>query len=530
VSGFSETRLPEGWASAQIDQLFAVLEDGRTLHQGWSPQCEKNPSTSTEEWGVLKTSAIQSGAFLPEHNKRLPLHLPPRVKVEVRSGDILITCAGPRSRCGVACLVRSTRPKLILSGKMYRFRVPEAHFDSRYLEAFLQTSAAQHSIDRMKTGGSDSGLNLTHDRFRQLDVPVAPLNEQRRIVAKLEELLSELDAGVESLETAREQLKVYHQALLKHAFEGKLTAAWRAQNADRLESAEELLEPINSRRRQNWETEQSLERGAFRSAGRKRYQQPAEPDTSELAALPVGWTWTSLDALTDGIRGGSTAKPADKKTPWPVLRSSSVRPGSVDFTDVSYLAGEQSTNDAFFLREGDLLITRLSGSLDYVGNCAVVRNLGEQRIQFPDRLFAARPVFSSLGRLIELAFASGYSRDRIRREAMSSAGHQRIAIRNLVGHPIPLPPLAEQAIILDEVERRISVVRSLSEEITRQFKVAEALRQSILKRAFSGQLVPQDPGDEPASVLLERIRAEKGDVGSGTPARRSSRGRKYANR
>ena len=103
------TKMPRGWAKVPIEELFCPLEDGRTLHQGWSPQCESEPSPSVNEWGVLKTTSIQAGAFLPEYNKRLPSSLNPRPQLEVKVGDILITCAGPRVRCGVACLVRNTR-------------------------------------------------------------------------------------------------------------------------------------------------------------------------------------------------------------------------------------------------------------------------------------------------------------------------------------------------------------------------------------------------------------------------------------
>ena len=91
-----------------------ALEDGRTLHQGWSPLCEKTPAPTDEDWGVLKTTAIQAGAFLPEHNKHLPKHLAPRPQTEVKTGDILITCAGPRVRCGVACMVRHPRARLMI--------------------------------------------------------------------------------------------------------------------------------------------------------------------------------------------------------------------------------------------------------------------------------------------------------------------------------------------------------------------------------------------------------------------------------
>jgi hypothetical protein len=198
--------LPLGWVEASIEDVFGVLKDGRTLHQGWSPQCEKEPSRSDDEWGVLKTTAIQDGAFLPEHNKRLPDRMEPRSLIEVNEGDVLITCAGPRARCGISCLVPKTRPRLMMSGKMYRFRVPERYMNPRYVAFYLQTAAARFAIDRMKTGISDSGLNLTHDRFRRLQIPVAPHGEQIRIIAALEEHFSWLDAGITALNDARRRL------------------------------------------------------------------------------------------------------------------------------------------------------------------------------------------------------------------------------------------------------------------------------------------------------------------------------------
>ena len=212
--------LPAGWTTGTIENLFAPLEDERTLHQGWSPQCEKEPSPSEDVWGVLKTTAIQAGEFQPEHNKQLPDKLTPRPLIEVKEGDILITCAGPRARCGVACLVRRTRKRLMMSGKMYRFRVDPKRHDARYVEAFLQTEQARQAIDKMKTGGSDSGLNLTHDRFRQLPVPVAPLAEQRRIVSEIEKQFTRLEAGVAALRRVQANLHRYRAAVLKAACEG----------------------------------------------------------------------------------------------------------------------------------------------------------------------------------------------------------------------------------------------------------------------------------------------------------------------
>ncbi len=281
-----------GWASFPISELLAPLDDGRTLHQGWSPRCEKEASESETVWGVLKTTSIQPASFLPEHNKRLPDHLEPRPQIEVKPGDILITCAGPRNRCGIACLVRATRRRLMMSGKMYRFRPDPARVNPRYLEAYLQSADAQAAIDEMKTGGNESGLNLTHDRFRKLLVPIAPLDQQKRIVAEIEKQFSRLDEAVANLNRVKANLKRYKAAVLKAAVEGRLVAT-EAEFARRegrsYETGEQLLQRILETRRSQWQ-------------GKGKYKEPAAPDTTDLPELPEGWVWATAEQLTDENR------------------------------------------------------------------------------------------------------------------------------------------------------------------------------------------------------------------------------------
>jgi len=260
--------LPPGWAEASIEELFAVLPDGKTLHQGWSPRCKKEPSPSPDVWGMLKTTAIQDGAFCPEHNKELPEHLEARPHIEVAAGDLLLTCAGPRVRCGVPCLVRETRRRLMISGKMYRFRVPEGMIDPAYVEAHLRTLDTQHLIDKMKTGGNESGLNLTHARFRPLPMRVAPYNEQRRIVAKLASLQARATAARAELNTIPALLARFRQSVLAAAFRGDLTGAWRANNPD-AEPASVLLERIRTERRTRWIAE-AAEKGRDKAQARAR--------------------------------------------------------------------------------------------------------------------------------------------------------------------------------------------------------------------------------------------------------------------
>ncbi|MFI7279903.1 restriction endonuclease subunit S [Micromonospora chersina] len=187
--------LPTGWSFMPIARVLRPLSNGRLVQQGWSPQCHNEPSADTSTWGVLKTTAIQAGEFLSEHNKRLPDSLAPEPLLEVSAGDLLLTAAGPRARCAVPCLVRTTRPRLMISGKMYRFRADESVVDPRFLEFFLLNPNTQSSLDAMKTGISDSGLNLTQSRFLKLNVVVPPIEEQLRIVNILEDHLSRLDAG-----------------------------------------------------------------------------------------------------------------------------------------------------------------------------------------------------------------------------------------------------------------------------------------------------------------------------------------------
>lgn len=509
----SSIELPSGWTVAPIEDLLAKQSDGRTIHQGWSPQCLKEPRNA-DEWAILKTTAIQPGKFEHEHNKKLPAQLAPRPAIEVSDGDLLITCAGPRVRCGVSCLVKSIVPHLMLSGKMYRFRPEPSAMDARYLEAFLQSDEAQFAIDRMKTGGSESGLNLTHDRFKRLEVRFAPIAEQVRIVVKLEELFSDLDAAVAELKAAQRKLAQYRQSLLKAAVEGALTADWRTAHGEPKETGADLLQRILRERRARWEAKQLAkfaEQGKAPSKGwQAKYPELVAPDTTDLPVLPVGWTWASLDQLLTQLRSGTAETSGRDSTMFPVLKSSAVRQGSIDFSALNYLSAEQSRPENM-LEVGDLLITRLSGSVEYVGCTAVVDVLPNAGLQYPDRIFCGKPVpgVPYLGEYLVHCLRSPRARLRIEVAAKSTAGHKRISLSDLYSFPIPLPPSEEKNAIVEQLTATLAATKEQEVAIARSLQQAAAQRSNILKAAFAGQLVPQDPDDEPASALLARIRVER---------------------
>lgn len=284
--------MKKDWIEVNIEKVFSTLDNGKDINQGWSPQCKKAPSPSEAIWGVLKTTAIQKNEYREFENKELPPEKEVRPHLEVKSGDILVTCAGPRNRCGVACTVLTTRKKLLLSGKMYRFRVNEKLMYTKFMTLFLQTQEAWKAIDKMKTGSSESGLNLTHSRFRKLPVRIAPLPEQTTIVAKIEQLFSELDNGIANLKTAQAQLKVYRQAVLKKAFEGELTKEWREQQTD-LPTAAELLEEIKVKRERYYAAQLAEWEEAVKDweANGKVGRKPGKPRASkELPFLTKGGT------------------------------------------------------------------------------------------------------------------------------------------------------------------------------------------------------------------------------------------------
>ena len=515
---------PPGWMAIPIQELFEPLADGRTLHHGWSPQCDKD-AAGDGEWGVLKTTAVQDGAFMPEHNKRLPQKLKPRARFEVKQGDLLITCAGPRVRCGVPCLVRETRERLILSGKMYRFRVRPEVVDGRYMEAYLRSPQTQRLIDQMKTGISDSGLNLTHDRFFTLRVPVAPLAEQRRIVAEIEKQFSRLDAGASALKRVEANLRRYKASVLKAACEGRLTTAWRAAHPD-VEPASELLKRILRERRRRWEQAElakMLAKGKPPKDDRwkERYEEPVGLDQVDLANLPIlplGWSWVTLGQIAL-IQGGIQKQPsrAPKKHAFPFLRVANVLRGRLDLTEVHRIELFGDELGKLRLETGDMLIVEGNGSRSEIGRCALwTGDIADCVHQ--NHVIRARPV-ECLPGYLNAFWNSPQGAQRVMEKAASTSGLYTLSVSKVTMLPVALPPVDEQNAVVADVEGRVSVFDEVVLAIALQQRRAGRLRQSILRDAFAGKLVPQDPADEPASALLERISASHSTPGTGPRVR-----------
>jgi type I restriction enzyme S subunit len=217
-----------------------------SLGQGWSPRCLHHPSSSEELWAVITTTAIQHGSFGDQENKQLPDELEPRTHLIIQPGDILVTRAGPRKRVGVACLVRRSRPRLLVCDKAYRLRVKEKELLPEWMELILNSPRVLQSVEELKTGISDSGVNLTQDRFLGLRVPVPSLKAQRETLSIVDAATSHATNLAGLIDSALIQIEALRQSILKQAFSGQLVV-----EDPKDEPASMLLERICAERKKS---------------------------------------------------------------------------------------------------------------------------------------------------------------------------------------------------------------------------------------------------------------------------------------
>lgn len=414
----------------------------------------------------------------------------------------------------------------------------KAHISNKYLCYFLN----QFNYSDFVTGTTRLKLNQT--ALKNIPVIFAPLNEQKRIVAKIEELFSKLDNGIAALKTARKQLKVYRQAVLKHAFEGKLTAMWRDENADKLESHEQLLVRIQQERNSRYQQQLKEWKAAVKKceANPKEWKKPSKPEEPEqissvlasevqdLYKLPSGWLFLRLGNFIDKIEAGKSFK-CDEREPTSaevgVAKVSAVTWGEYDESESKTCLDKAKVNPDYYIKKNDFILSR-ANTIELVGACVIAQKV-TKAIMLSDKTL--RINFTGIDQKYVLQYLrSHYGRNEImerstgNQESMRNIGQDRI--RSIV---IPVCSSSEMDLINNAVNKQLESILLLSKEIDTQILKTEILRQSILKKAFSGKLVPQDPNDEPTSELLARIKAVKVQQKQPAKKNRSSTVKKKVN-
>jgi len=374
-------------------------------------------------------------------------------------------------------------------------------------------------------------------------IAVAPLNEQRRIVSKIEALESHRDAAQEALEAIPPLLEKFRQSVLAAAFRGDLTREWRAQNPD-VEPASVLLERIRAERKARFiedaaETARAKAEAKARDAGKpwtesddqkaleqhrakaeKKYKEPEPVDTTDLPELPEGWCWATIEEIAN-VGTGATPKRGDDRF-W--------ANGSIPWVTSSVASLGVVTEPSDFVTEAALAETNISL---YPAGTLVVAMYGEGKTRgqcaelafstTTNQALAALVTHGTAYKLrgwLKLFMEFNYEKTRLQ----ASGGVQpNLNLSIVKAIALPLAPAEEQRPILLRISKFFSAEEEVRRVVQEQRLDSQALSQSILAKAFRGELVPQDPNDEPAAVLLERIREERA---AAAPAKKKRKSKK----
>ena len=486
--------LPPGWCRTTLGQVISVIRGVSYKKQDAGYEARAGVVPILRATNIRGRIAFEDLVYVPDHYVKREQYLIP--------GDIVIAASsGSRSVVGKAAQLSTD-----WVGSFGAFCLalrPYYSFTNGYLSWFLQSQEYRNRVSELAAGVNIN--NLRREHIEDTPVSIPPLPEQHRIVAEIEKQFTRLDASVAALRRTQANLKRYRASTLRAACSGELvpTEAELARAEGReYEPARVLLERILTERRARWESQEKR---------RGKYKEPAAPDTSGLPPLPEGWAWGSIDNLVgpDGVFSDGDwveSKDQDPNGDVRLIQLADVGNGTYLNKSSRFLTSQKSRDlRCTYLEIGDVLIARMPEPL---GRACIFPGDTLTSVTVVDVCIVRTGTVGPDHRWLSCFVNAPDFRRRVS-ALQSGSTRKRISRRNLASIPIALPPLAEQLRIVAEVERRLSVILQAEAAVDASLQRAERLRQSILKRAFSGQLVPQDPDDEPASVLLERIRAQR---------------------
>jgi len=470
----SANGLPDGWGKAALGELCDTTSGGTPSRKieayfkgniPWvkSGELPDGPVTNIEEF-------ITKGAIENSSAKIFP------------AGTLLIALYGAT----VGKLGILTRPAATNQAVCAIF--PRTELNTKYLFWYLQS--ARSELIAKAIGGAQP--NISQGILRSLEVPVAPTQEQARIVAEIEKQFSRLDEGVASLKRTKANLKRYKAAVLKAAVEGKLTEEWRKQHPD-VEPASKLLERTLSERVNTFE------------ARSKKYKAPVMPEDTG-STLSNKWSWACWDQLTVWVTYGFTRPMPHVEHGIPIVTAKHVHDGRIDLeaTEKTPIAAFEALSEKDKPMKGDILITK-DGT---IGRSAVV----DFDIPFciNQSVAVAWLCYEKLNRkFLRLVIESPFTQRLIWAKARGVA-IQHLSITDFARMPLPFPPALEQEEIVAEVERRVSMIDELETAVEANLTRADGLRQSILTTAFAGALTKH------ASIASSTPPSKKGMLRDGT--------------
>ena len=477
--------LPHGWTWSSIKALaspepFSITDGPFGSNLKSEHYTESGPR-------VVRLQNIGDGTFIDAKAHISEGHFEKLKKHQIFSGDIVIAALGetlPR-----ACLIPPSLGPAIVKADCIRFR-PRQDIVGPYLNYALNSHPVRTRTKRIVHGVGRPRLNLSE--IKSISLPIAPITLQVGIVSEIEKHFSRLDSALASLKRVQVELKRYRASVLAAACSGRLvpTEAELARKKKRdYEPALELLKRILHERRSRWEADYLAKQKTLPKddAWKKKYKEPFAPDTSELPELPEGWCWATVAQLGD-IQLGRQRSPKNrsKHHPTKYVRAANITVQGLALDDVLDMEFTPAELERYRLGNGDIILSEASGSASQVGKPAIWRD------EIPDCCFQ-----NTVIRFRPFRLKSGYPFllflhfyvNGIFSKVAGGVGINHLGADKFSAIPFPLPPMSEQVRIVPEVERLLSIQVEVQDVINKKIVHSAALRQSILRHAFTGRLV-----------------------------------------
>ncbi|WP_086932005.1 restriction endonuclease subunit S [Agarilytica rhodophyticola] len=484
------SELPEGWASTTVDAFI------QSMIGGASPKREdySNNGVLALNKGDIKSRGKLS---IKTNPKMLPQeYVENHINKLIDYNDIVVTLRDLSQKADFLGLIAryKNNEKAIITQGMYKLNI-STECSGDYLIHFSNSPFYRELVKAEKVGVTQ--VHLRNDQFRGIEIPLPPLNEQTRIANKLDSLLAKVDAAQARLERIPTLLKRFRQSVLAAATSGELTREWRERDV-----VDFAMKEIKSLK----------EKKSMLSI--KKPKEPLPAPNIDYEDIPEQWAYSDITPFLDVERAGlktgpfgSLLKKSDHQAAGiPVIGIENIaKTGFRHGSKIHISLSKANELDGYDLKPGDILISR-SGTVGET--CVVPENIGNARFStnimrlsfFPGSINSMYFRFLFLGSRVVLKqvneLCKGSTRLFLNQKILSSIRY-------------PIPPIEEQK----EIVRRVESLFAMADTIEKQYHQAkqriDRLTQSILAKAFRGELVPQDPNDEPASELLKRIQAER---------------------
>ncbi|NOC84540.1 restriction endonuclease subunit S [Ruegeria sp. HKCCD6428] len=487
------SKLPNGWKQASGEEVFELV-------RGVSYKKAESRSDYEDGYvGILRATNLQNGiadandlVFAPDANVSLEQFL--------KTGDLLIaTSSGSKTVVGKAAQIVSGFEKFSFGAFCSVARSMDKE-TSDFLSYYFKSNQYRGYVENVALGVNIN--NFRTSDLKAMPIPLPPLPEQKRIVRKLDTLSARTTAARTDLTAIAKLVERYRMSVLKLAFEGVLTADWRVSHKIGKSASQETKRMLEEQR-------QAL----VDENGKQRKSRSAKADSHRIPvelSHPSEWASTTMEEITSPVRliqYGILKPGPDEPDGVPYVKVMNIKGGVVELEKIKHTTREiHQQYMRSSLKTGDLLLTIRGtvGRMAFVPESLDGGNITQDTVRID--------ILEAMSSAFVFWYFHSPKAQKYFRENQKGVAVRGINVGDVRPMEVPLPSRAEQDEIVRTIENAFAKIDRLAAEAEKALKLTDRLDQQILAKAFAGELVPQDPNDEPASVLLDRIREARANA------------------